>query len=36
MSKKDCLFEVADREQGYFTSQQAKKAATMTLIFIEM
>lgn len=25
MGKKDSLFEVADRQQGYFTSQQAKK-----------
>ena len=25
MSKKDRLFEIADRQQGYFTSQQAEK-----------
>jgi predicted transcriptional regulator of viral defense system len=26
MSKRDCLFEIADSQQGYFTSQQAVKS----------
>ncbi|MBS0622974.1 MAG: type IV toxin-antitoxin system AbiEi family antitoxin domain-containing protein [Verrucomicrobia bacterium] len=25
MSRKSCLFEIADRQQGYFTTQQAVK-----------